>query len=288
MGVRKVPFFAGAEWLLASFTLLRRSPFGLGLLGLIYGLLSVAGTLLAQAMPDLMAATQGALMLVGPLLIAGMIYAAREVDQGRSAAPMHLLRGLQEGKAGRLIGTLLPQLAALVVCAALLYVMVGPEQIKKIMSLMQTLQANPQATPDPAMVAGFPLGRVLLWLLIVIGVGIVAGFFTFTAVPDMMFADVGLFDSMRRSFHACSSNLGALIVFFLLMFLALLALSVGINVVALIAALIAGDQAMTVVATLLMSAIFMPVFSAVMYFAWKQMLGDEPAAPAAPVAGIEV
>lgn len=39
--IRKVPASAGAEWLLGGFGLLRRSPLGLGLLGVIYGAIAL-------------------------------------------------------------------------------------------------------------------------------------------------------------------------------------------------------------------------------------------------------
>ena len=39
--IRKVPASAGAEWLLGGFGLLRKAPLGLGLLGVLYGLLTL-------------------------------------------------------------------------------------------------------------------------------------------------------------------------------------------------------------------------------------------------------
>lgn len=287
MSIRKVPASAGAEWLLGGFGLLHRSPFGLGLLGLIYGVFSLSIALLAQAAPDLILPLYVALMVVGPLLIAGMIYAAREVDEGRSAAPDHLLRGLQEGKAKRLIGTLLPQVVVLVLLVGLVYALIGPEQRAAIESLMQTLQSNPQAPPDPTMIASLPVGRLALLIVILIALAIVAGFFTFTAVPDLMFTDVGLFDSMRRSFRACIGNLPAMLVFFVLTVIVLIMLVIGVQLVAMLVGVVAGETAMAITGNLLMNAIFMPVFSAVMYFAWKQMIGGGGGA-VTPVAGIEV
>lgn len=285
MEIRKVPATAGADWLLSAFNLLRKSPFGLGLLGLIYGLISLAVTLLARAMPNLLGPLQLALMVVGPLLMAGMVFAAREVDEGRSAAPGHLLRGIQEGKAGRLLGTLLPQIAALLVCAALLVMMIGIDQLQALSELMQKLQT--QTNPDPAMFEDLPVGRLFLWLMLVMAVGVLSWFFTFTALPDMMFADAGMITAMRRSFRACLGNLPAMILFFVMFVVVMMALGVGINVLGLIFAIVGGELALVIVSTLLMGTVLLPLISAVMYFAWKQMVGTG-APSAAAITGIEV
>lgn len=230
MDIHKVPATAGADWLLSAFKLLRKSPFGLGLLGLIYGVISLVVTLLARAMPSLLGPLQLLLMIAGPLLMAGMVFAAREVDEGRSAAPAHLLRGIQEGKAGRLLGTLLPQIAALLICAALLVLMIGIDELQALSELMLKLQTQPN--PDPAMFENLPIGRMFLWLVLVLVIGVLSWFFTFTALPDMMLADAPLMAAMRRSFRACLGNLPAMILFFVMFVVVMLALGIGINVLA--------------------------------------------------------
>ncbi|HZH42520.1 MAG TPA: BPSS1780 family membrane protein [Lysobacter sp.] len=284
--IRKVPPSAGAEWLLGGFGLLARSPFGLGTLGMIFGALGLLSALAAQGGQNALGmALQLLFVLIGPLLLAGMVYAAREVDEGRSAAPAHLLRGVRDGKAGRLIGTLIPQFAAMVVLIALLIVVVGPTELQAMAEVLQKLQG--QANPDPALVSQLPLGRLMLWLLLAVAVGVVAGFFTFTAVPDMMFGDVGLFAAMRRSFRACLRNLGALLVFFLLTVIAVFALNIAVVLLGLLVQYLAGETAMTVVVQLAMMAVLMPVMTGAMYVAWKQMLGPGADAPRV-AAGIEV
>lgn len=286
--IRKVPASAGAEWLLDGFRLLKRSPFGLGTLGIIFGALGLLSSLAAQHGQSALGMTlQLAFVLIGPLLLAGMIYAAREVDEGRGATPAHLLRGVREGKAGRLIGTLIPQFVAMLVLAALLIAMLGPQGLQDMAQTVEKLQG--QVNPDPALVAQLPLGRLMAWFALAIVVGVVAGFFTFTSVPDMMFGDVRLFASMGRSVRACLRNLGAMAVFFLLAVIAVVALNVGATVLGLVVRAIAGDLAMLVVVQLVMMAVLMPVMTSAMYFAWKAMLGPAPAAAAPSAgAGIEV
>ncbi|MGH8075431.1 MAG: BPSS1780 family membrane protein, partial [Lysobacter sp.] len=118
--IRKVPFGAGAEWLLGGIALLRKAPLALGLLGLIWGGLSALATASGQLWLSLL------LALAGPLLFGGILYAAREVDHGRSATPAHLIQGMRDGKLPRLLAMLLPQVAALLLMGLLMVVIVGP------------------------------------------------------------------------------------------------------------------------------------------------------------------
>ena len=283
MDVRKVRPGAGAEWLLGGFALLRRSPLGLGLLGAIFGVLAGLAAAMANRSASLFALVEVAMLLVGPLLIAGMVYAAREVDEGRAATPAQLLQGLREGKAPRLLATLLPQIAAAILIALLVVVMIGPDNLQQMMQAMEKLQG--QANPDPELMRQIPAGRVLLLVFLAIVIGVGAGFFTFLAVPDMMFTPHGAFAAMGRSFRACVNNVPALIVFYLLLMVSAIALWIAVAMVALIARLVAGDQAMQVVAQVLLMAVLMPVVTGAMYHAWKSLLGG--GALQAP-SGIEV
>ena len=275
--VRKVPASAGAEWVLGGFRLLRQSPLGFGTLGLIYGLIALVVSLSAQKSTPLALLLELVLVVVGPLLIGGMIHAARTIDGGGHAAPEHLLQAVREGKALRLLATLLPQIIALLVCAVLLVLLVGGDQLQAMMQTIAQMQA--QANPDPALAASLPIGRLMLWLLLVCVIGIGAGFFTFFAAPEIMFTDSTAFDAMRRSFQACVRNLPALLVFLVLAVIAVLAVYIAVMLVALVARVLAGPGAMEIVAQLLSTAVLMPVITGAMYVGWKQMLADAVAAP---------
>ncbi|GAB6196843.1 BPSS1780 family membrane protein [Lysobacter xanthus] len=270
--IRKLPAGAGAEWLIGGLTLLRRSPMGLGTLGLVFGLLGLLANLSLQSSPDVAMVLQLVFIVLGPLLLAGMVYAAREVDAGRPATPGHLLRGLQDGKAGRLLATLLPQVVAVVLLVVLLYVLIGPSEIESMAATLEKLQG--QAKPDPSLVATLPVRRILLWLAIAVAVGILTGFFTFTALPEMMFTDRGAFAAMGTSFQACLRNLPAMLVFFLLTAIAAVALQILVLLLAAVIGAIAGQFAMQVVVQLVTMAVLMPVITGAMYVAWKQMHGD--------------
>ena len=267
--IRKVPFNAGAEWLLAGFGLLRKAPLALGLLGVIWGALSMLAAMSGQLWLTFIVA------VLGPILFGGMIYAAREVDQGRSAQPVHLAQGVREGKLPRLLAMLLPQIAALAILVMLLLAMFGPEQLQQMANVMQQLQDN----PDPALVESLPTDRMFGWLLLAMVVGVVVGFFTFIAIPDVMFTDRGAFAAMGASFRACVRNLPAVLLLIVLMFIAVIAISIGVNIITALIGFAIGQAAALFLGQLLMMAVLMPVMAGTIYHAWRQMLGDAPAPP---------
>ena len=277
--IHKVPATAGAEWLMGGFSLLKRSPLGLGTLGMLFGLIGLVANLAMQRAPDVGLVLQLVFVVVGPLLLAGMVYAAREVDAGRPATPGHLLRGLQGGKAPRLLATLLPQVAAMALCLVLLFVMVGPAQLEQVAAAMEKIQG--QAQPDPAVMAGLPVGRLFLWMLLVLAIGVTAGFFNFTALAEIMFTARSALPAMGQSFRACLRNLPALLVFFVLLVIAAVALNFAVLIVAALVGAVAGPAAMHVVVQLLVMAVLMPVVTGAMYTAWKQLHGAAGSAPPA-------
>ena len=284
--IRKVPASAGAEWVLGGFDLLRRSPLGLGTLGVIYGLLALLVASSARLGTGVFLLLELAMMVAGPMLVGGIAWAVRSVDQGGRAEPAHLLQGFRPDRAGRLLLTLLPSIGAVIVCMILLYAMVGPEALMQVAGAVE--KAGPSGQVDPSVFEGFPFGQFALWLLLSLLVGIIAGFFNFIAVPEIMFTDSGAFAAMGRSFRACLRNLGAFLVMLLLLVIAMVALYIAVLIVGLVANVLAGQVAMQVVVQLLTTAVLMPVAMGMVYTAWKQMLGTGPAQAAAPVTGIEL
>lgn len=261
--IRKVPASAGAEWLLGGFALLRKAPLALGLLGLIWGGLSTMASLTGQLWLSF------SLALLGPILFGGLVYAAREVDQGRSALPGHLIQGLHERKVPRLLAMLLPQLAAVVIMVTMLFAMIGAEQLQQLMLVMEQMQTN----PDPQLAETLPAGRMFAWLLIALAVGLLAGFFSFVAIPEVMFTDRRAFESMTLSFRACVRNLGALAVMILLTLIAVMAISLAVQLVAVVLGLVIGAQPAMIAGQVMLMVVVLPVMAGAVLCAWRQMLG---------------
>lgn len=287
MEIRKVPAAAGAEWLLEAFRLLKKSPLGFGLLAVIYAVLWLMVVLVAGAAPDAAKVLQLVFIVIGPLLMAGMIFAAHEVAEGRSAAPGHLLASIRTGKAARLMTTLIPQFAVLFLIFGLLFAMVGQENIDKLSALMLKIQAQAEAggQVDPQLFLDLPAGRLLLWMVLALVIGFLSLLLTLTVVPDMLFNDVRLVPAMKRSFTACVRNLPALIVFMVLAFVILFAAGIGAGIVIGVAQLIFGQSAM-LVGNALLNGFFICFVAGAMYFAWKQMLGAGGEAAASEPSGM--
>ncbi|WIH04963.1 hypothetical protein KHF85_19885 [Xanthomonas translucens pv. graminis] len=287
--IRKLPASAGAEWLLSGIALLRRAPLALGLLGVIWGLAALLALLLGALNPTLGMLAQLLLGLAGPLLFGGLVWAVREVDQGRTAQPAHLLQGLQDGRAPRLLVALLPQVLVGLGLGALALVVVGQsgwEQLGTVMNKLNELGQS-SAQPDPAqveqLVATLPAMRILLWLLLVF-VGFVAVTLTlFVLAPQVMFDGRNGLAAMRNSLRACLHNVPAMLVFFVLAFIAMFALYFVLALVVLLVQALAGPTIAALMAQLLLMALAMPTLAGAVYAAWKQMFvhgGD--AAPAVP------
>lgn len=284
--INKVPASAGAEWLLAGFALLKRAPVPLATLAVLWGLLSMGVMLVAVSLPAMTLAMQFLLVLAGPLFFAGMLWAVREVDQGRAARPSNLLQPVRDGHAPALLATLLPQLLAALVMGALLFVLVGTEQLQHLADVYQKMQTIAEAggQPDPSLVEGLPAGRLLLWLLLVAIVFVAVKWMTFIASPQILFSDTHVMEAMRNSLRACLHNWAAMLVFYLLAGIAIFAVGVGSLLVASILALAVGATIAMGLWQFTLMAVVMPVLAGAAYAAWRQMLGEGAVAPGASAA----
>lgn len=286
--IHKVPAAAGAEWLIAGFSLLKRAPLGLGGLGLLWGLLVSLVMSLSLLLPTLGTLLQLLVVVAGPLFIGGLLWAVREVDQGRAARPGQLLEGLREGRAPHLLVTLLPQVVAGLLLGVLLLLLLGGDGLHRLGEVMTRMNEISQSgqQPDPAqveaLVAELPAGRILLWLALCVLTLAAIWLAMFVMPPQVMFQRTGGWRALRHSLRACLHNLPAMLVFLVLAAIAMMAVYFAVMLVAMVFTLIGGQLAGVWVAQLLMTAVTMPVFAGAVYAAWKQMLAPAAAPPAVP------
>lgn len=283
----KVKASAGAEWLLGGFGLFKKAPLALGLVGLVFGIVSLLPLLLVSAGPVLSMLAQLAVVVLTPIMLGGMVYAVSEVDRGRAAHPSQLLQPFREGKALAMVTQLLPQVAAGLVVMVLLVVMIGPAVLQH---LMLTVEQSGGQNIDPAAFADFPFSRFLLWMLLAVLVGVLAYTFTFLFPAQVMLEGTGPFAAMLRSFRACIASIGAFVVFIVLLLIVAIAIMIGAQIVGLVLGIFLGEMAGAVAAQLLLMTVLMPVMAGAAYFAWRQLLGGGTAAgtTATPASGIEV
>ena len=290
--IHRLPASAGAEWLLGGFALLRKAPLALGTLGALWGLLGAVVVFLAAVVPALAAGLQLLLAIAGPVLFAGLLWAVREVQQGRPALRAHLARGLQGGHVPSLLTTLLPQVVAGILLGVLLLVLVGPEQLQRFLSLLDEFNAMAAAGEQPspeqigAIMAGLRVWHFLLWLLAGLCVALAAAMAVFMAVPRILFdARPGL-AAMGDSARAAAVNLPAVLVFFLLAVVALVAINFAVMLLALLAQAVGGPMFGALVAQVLLMAVVKPLLAGAVLVAWGQLFGRAAApavaTPAAP------
>jgi hypothetical protein len=275
--IRKVPASAGAEWLVAGFVLLKRAPVALGSLGVLWGAISILVLALSVLLPALGTALQFLLLLGGPLFMGGLLWAIREVDEGRSARPAHLLHGLQNGRAPQLLVALLPQLLAVLLLGALLFMLLGAAGLQQLSHVMFELNAINQSgvQPDPAqiqqLIAALPAGRILLWLLLLFVTFAALTLALFVMPPRVMFDGSSGLSALRDSLRASLRNFPAMLVLLVLALIALFAVYFAVMIVVLLASLLVGETIALWLAQLLLMAVMMPVFAGAVYTAWKQM-----------------
>ena len=183
------------------------------------------------------------------------------MDQGRPALPTHLFHALRSEQAGSLLATLLPQLAVAAALGFLLFAMIGADGFQQLREVMGKLQETAEAggQPDPELMLGLPVGRLFLWMLMLFAGAIVVSLVTFVAVPDIVFGGSRGFAAMRNSLRACVHNLLAMLVFYVLLFIAFFMMSIGIQLLSMTVQLVAGQTAAMWVSNLLLMAVLMPV-----------------------------
>lgn len=290
--IRKLPASAGAEWLLAGFSLLRREPLGLGSLGVLWALAALLVTALSALVPVLALPIQLLMALAGPLIFGGLVWAVREVDQGRPARPAHLLQGLHDGRAPHLLVALLPQLVAGLVLGVLLLSLVGSQGLGQLSDVLVRIneisQTGAQPSPEEmeALAASLPAGRILVWLLCVAVVLIAVALALFTFSPQVMFQQRPGLQALQLSLRACVHNIVPMLLFFLLSFVAVFAIYFLVTIVAMVAQLVGGAMLALFLAQLLLMGVVMPVFAGALYTAWKQMFGENGTVPQVP--GLEL
>lgn len=192
------------------------------------------------------------LLILGPALYGGFVYAAREEEQGRKADIQHLFIAFQQpGKIGQMIMLCLPSIAAGVVLAILGFVFVGG-------AIMAA------ASGGNAAGAGAGIGMAVFGLVAIVTM-IGVAFLVYFAIPRVMLDGTEPVAAMKESLAYSMANIAPLLVGFI---------AIGI--------------AYTIVAFVL---IFIPILGWVvlmlggtligalsMYFAYRSAFGEAPPA----------
>jgi hypothetical protein len=242
MSHRHVAADSGLRWIVEAFRIIASNPGPFLTMGLVVAVIALVPLLGALA-----------LGVFGPALYAGIAYAAREQSSGGRAELQHLFRGFQQpGKLPRLLMLCLPGLAAGLVVVILLVALLG----SALAGVDTTALEN---SPE----LGAALGsRGLLFAVLALAIGVAAYALVFFAVPRVILTDIEPVAAMRDSFKACLTNLGAFLLFFALLLIGAVMLSLLLSWLP------------PVIAQLIATAVMIPVVSAALYFAWRDVFAE--------------
>jgi len=278
--INKVPASAGAEWLLAGFALLKRAPVPLIGMVLLWQFLALSAGFIAIVVPSLGIALQVVLILAQPLFLGGLMWVIRELDEGRVVTPSLLLQPVRDGRGiPLLLSSLVPQLAAFAAMILSLVLLIGPSGFEQLMTVMQKMSALAQAgePADPSLIQDLPVFRLSFWMLVLLpGLFVVMLWLIFLVVPEIVFSGRRALDALRNSFLACARNWTAMLMFYLLAIIAGMVLAICATV--LIATLqLVGAGVLAGPLVQLAMAVFLPIYVASTYYAWRHMVAGKAA-----------
>ena len=252
MSFRKVDAGSGVNWLTEGIRTIMANPVPFLVMGLILAVINFIPIL-------------GGLILTicGPALIGGVVYAAREQAEGSKAEIGHLFQAFQEpGKIGPMLLLCLPAIvggAVLLVCGFAFGVgaLIGGG-----------LSA---ASGSASGLAGGVGGGIFVLLLIAVALMFAIYALQFFAVPRVMLDGVEPFAAMKESLSACLANIGAFLVFGIVLFVAFIVLAIALMLVPIL-----GWLALVTVASV--------VFGCAEYVAWRQVYGGAASSSVPPPA----
>ncbi|MGE8278837.1 MAG: BPSS1780 family membrane protein [Stenotrophomonas sp.] len=287
--IRKVPASAGVQWLLGSIGLFGKAPLQLAMLAVTFGLLITSATFIALLSPMVGSLVQLVAMLATPVLMGGLIFAVREVSQGRPATTGALFEGFQRGRLPHLLVAVLPYFLASLLLGALFYVLMGSDGLQRWQEVQTQVNAISQSggTLEPAqaeqLAASLPVFRFLLWVLITTLSNIAIGLMLAFMLPQVMFSGVHGWQAMINSLRASLVNFAAMSVFYVSVLIGMFLLSVASAILMVICGLLLGPQIALLLSMVFMMATALPVISGAVYLGWKQILapadGNADAAP---------
>jgi hypothetical protein len=203
MSFQQVDAGRGVEWLKQGFELVFTNPvvflvnaFLFGLIWFIAYLIPLIGWILGAAL--------------APILAAGMMYAFREQSRGGTGQIEHLFRGFSEPGKPVQLGLLgLPSIACTLLIVVLAFVFFG--------SAILGAAFSGGSNAGAAFAAGFGLSFLVVFLL-GLAISLLAFFLIAFAVPRVMFDGAEPFAAMKESLSASIGNVGALLIFSVLLF----------------------------------------------------------------------
>jgi uncharacterized membrane protein len=196
MSFGKVAAGNGVQWLSSAFNIAMKNPgvfLVMALIVAVIGIIPILGSL--------------AMAIIGPALYGGFMYAAQKQERGEPAQVGDLFAAFQiPGKAGPMLMLCLPGIAVMIVLGILGFVLIGG-------ALMAMMSGSGE-------MGAAGLGGLLLFCLLALGVGLILGAMMFFAIPRVMLDGVEPIAALKESVSAVLANIGAVLIYFVVLFVA--------------------------------------------------------------------
>lgn len=195
MEAKTVDISRGIVWFSGGWRIFMKNPG----LWIVLGIIMLAITVVLSIIPILGIL---ALALVTPVLVAGLLYGAREADAGRTLDVLHLFQGFRDKeKLTPLLSLGGLALAGLLAGFALAFLLAGGSMVTMMLS-----------GERPQMAAG-AMGGFILAGLVILAVELLVATAIAYAIPLVMFHGTPAGVAMRSSFNASLRNFLPLLVF---------------------------------------------------------------------------
>lgn len=239
MSFQKVEAGRGVEWIKQAFSLLMANP-GVLLVGaLILGVLS--------AIPIL----NLVMVVIAPALCGGLIYAMREQDRGGTPEVGQVFAAFQQqGKIGPMLLLCLPALIGGVVLVILMFIFGG--------AAIMAIAAGASGSTG-AGAAG--MGGIFLVLIFAIAIGLFVAATTFHAIPRVMLDGIEPFAAMKESLSASLANIGAMLLYWVIVFVVFLVLGLVIGWIPILGGLV-------------LFSVYYGIYCGAAYAAYKDLFGS--------------
>ncbi len=193
MSQHQVPAGNGMQWISSAFEIVMKNPGVFIVMALIIAVLG--------AIPVI----NLAMVILGPALYGGLMYAAARHDRGETAEIGDVFAAFQQpGKIGPMILLCLPSIVALVVVVVLGFVLIG--------GAVLTMMGGHSGGLGAAAISG-----LLLFFPLALAVALFVGALLFFAIPRVMLDAVEPFAAFKESLSAVLANFGAVLLFALVL-----------------------------------------------------------------------
>lgn len=283
MDFRSTPAGHGLAWFQGALRILDKNPRGLLGLTLFFVMIQLAPNLLVTN-PTLSMSLSMLLLLLGPALFAGVLHAIGEADAGRPVASLQLFEGLRRpGVRSQLLVLGVLQVLAMLLVVLAAQRIFGADNLAILMRV-----ADQKIAPDSAEAQRIaaPLLQTMMVAVVILFVLLSGMFF---AVPRVLFDGRKALGAFGESIVACAANVLSLTVYGLVLVGVVMAVCVGLMIVAAICGLLGKVGSFLFLAVFIgVFAVWLVVSSAGNYLAWREVFGHADAnAGAPPITGIE-